>query len=185
MAPPACRKGEKPLGGNRAVCGALPCPPAPIPEAARSGGGVATRSSADSRKRPGTWSTPPGGRSEGVSGSSSLSLEPPVSVTASPLTCIQVHSPTTRLGSAPLFLVQQPIAKGQQCALRGRGGGGDAPPRPRRRARDAGPGRGGHCKLKVRGHIAENPDRAALRPFCQLGFSFGFPITLRCCKQQK
>lgn len=127
----------------------------------------------------------PGPRSEGVSGSSSLSLEPPVSVTASPLTCIQVHSPTTRLGSAPLFLVQQPIAKGQQCALRERGGGGDAPPRPRRRARDAGPGRGGHCELKARGHIAENPDRAALRPFCQLGFSFGFPITLRCCKQQK
>lgn len=117
----------------------------------------------------------------------SLSLESPVSVTTSLTTCVQVHGPFTPLGSAQLFLVQRPIAKGQQCALRGRNGGGDAPPRPSRGARDAGPGRGGYAELKARCHTAANPDYAALRPFfsARLISPCRFPKMLGCCHQQK
>lgn len=106
----------------------LALPPASTPKSARVG---TTGRSSDSRKH-----RAPGLRSlenaVEVALSLPLSLNPAVGVTTSRLTCIQVHSSWTQHGSAQLFLIQQPIAKGQQCALRGRGGGGAAPP-PRRR----------------------------------------------------
>lgn len=82
----------------------------------------ATESSSYRLKHPDTWSTLPGKCGGGGLSSSSL-VEPQVGVTTSPLTCIQVHSSSAQRGSAQLFLVQPPIAKGQQCALSRREGG--------------------------------------------------------------
>lgn len=175
------------VGGNKTICGALSRPPAPTQKSFRDGEGVPPRAPRTAANPLATWSTPPGERGGDDSGSSSLSLESPVSVTTSLTTCVQVHGPFTPLGSAQLFLVQRPIAKGQQCALRGRNGGGDAPPRPSRGARDAGPGRGGYAELKARCHTAANPDYAALRPFfsARLISPCRFPKMLGCCHQQK
>lgn len=121
---------------------------------------------------------------EVASGSSSLSLEPPASVTASPLTCIRVHGPFTQHGSAQLFLVQQPIATRQQCARRaGREAG--AMRRPGRRAGLGTPARDAQVTaLKARGHSAADPQHAAgLPPFVptrlspHLGFQKRFSVT--------
>lgn len=90
-------------------------------------------------------------------------------------------------GSAQLFLVHQPIAKGQQCARRARGGAANAPPGPGRWARDAGPGPGGHAELKAPSHVAANPDHALPLPFIQKRLSprFGFPKMLWYSKQRQ
>ena len=116
---------------------------------------------AASARAPG--STLPGERGGGGSDSSPLSLEPPGSVTPSPTACIQVHSPSARLSSAQLFLVQ-PTNRSRttvRAARDGRRGLCAAP------AGAQGQGRGGHAESQARGHIAANPDRAALRPFPQ------------------
>lgn len=181
MVPLPRRKGDKPLGGNREICGAQPCPPAPTPKSARAGGGGATGSSSDSRRRPGTWSTPPGNRS---GGGLRLFLALPRAPGVSHRQPANLHS-----GPRPLYparlrtAVSGPTTNRYTTTMRAarrEGGGGDAPPRPPRGARDAGPGRAGHRVKGARPQRRGPPARCGTAAICSNTpvSPFGFPKTL-------
>ncbi|XP_006160536.1 voltage-dependent P/Q-type calcium channel subunit alpha-1A-like [Tupaia chinensis] len=172
--------------GNRQIRGALLAhlrQPRSKPEPGRGG---ATASSSDRRKRRGAGSTRPGPRSAGGLGFF-LCPSSPGAVATSQLSCVRGHTP--RPGSAQLFLIQQPIATGQQCARRARRGGGRcvAP------AGTLGPGRGPGTwrSRRVKGaepHCCRPPPRSATAAFSKTPISpgaemqrRGYEIFIRIC----